>query len=183
MGCLLRIRCKRQSIPLSEPGVRHVLASSISVPAYASRPTCRQEITTNKTVPMEARKSFMADLTKLPTVRREAGVENCTAEEGKLSICQAHMREHAPRRRDNLHDGGDCSHCGKGERKAIGTKTRNLRHHLRIVRTYFALNAHHRHNKPPKTILPTIPAILTTIHPMNNSYNNMLCAPYMQRLP
>src|SRR6185295_5572828 len=149
MGCLLRIRCKRQSIPLSEPGVRHVLASSISVPAYASRPTCRQEITTNKTVPMEARKSFMADLTKLPTVRREAGVENCTA----------------------------------GERKGLGTKTRNLRHHLRVVRTYFALNAHHRHNKPPKTILPTIPAILTTIHPMNNSYNNMLCAPYMQRLP
>jgi hypothetical protein len=71
----------------------------------------------------------------------------------------------------------------KGEQKGLCTKTSDLRHHLRVVRTYFALNAHHRHNKPPKTILPTIPAILTTIHPMNNSYNNMSCAPYMQRLP
>jgi hypothetical protein len=71
MGCLLRTRRKRQSMPLSESGDRHVLASSMSVPAYAFRPTCRQQITTNKTVPMEERMSFMADLTKQSTARRE----------------------------------------------------------------------------------------------------------------
>gem|GEM_PF-6247831 len=71
----------------------------------------------------------------------------------------------------------------RGSGKASARKQEIYDIILRVVRTYLALNAHHRHNKPPKTILPTIPAMLTTIHPMNNSYNNMLCAPYMQRLP
>src|SRR5437868_14575476 len=84
MGCLLRTRRRRQSIPLSESDDGHVLASSTSVPAYASRATCRQKIPTSKTVPMEERTRFMA------TPRRSSLIEgklewNCTAEEGNLS--------------------------------------------------------------------------------------------------
>ena len=46
-----------------------------------------------------------------------------------------------------------------------------------LAKGYFALNAHHRHNKPPNTMLTTTMVMLPTIHNMNNSYNNMVCAP------
>src|SRR4029078_10069457 len=82
MGCLLRTRRRRQSIPLSDDG--HVLASSTSVPAYASRATFRQKIPTSKTVPMEERTRFMA--TPRGSSLTEGKLEwNCTAEEGNLS--------------------------------------------------------------------------------------------------
>ena len=38
-----------------------------------------------------------------------------------------------------------------------------------LVRAYLALKAHHKHNKPPNTMLATTTVILPTIHSMNSS--------------
>src|SRR5262245_38905247 len=46
-----------------------------------------------------------------------------------------------------------------------------MKEHADVLRTYLALKAHHRHNRPPSTILAATTVILPTIHSMNNSYN------------
>jgi hypothetical protein len=51
-----------------------------------------------------------------------------------------------------------------------------------VVRAYLALKAHHRHNKPPSTMLAATAVMLPTIHSMNNSYN-MMCVPYVSQPP
>ena len=50
-----------------------------------------------------------------------------------------------------------------------------------VVRAYLALNAHHRHNTPPNTILATTAVMLPTIHSINASYKNMVCASYVKQ--
>ena len=56
-------------------------------------------------------------------------------------------------------------------------RTRGTEKDTNTVNVYFALKAHHRHNKPPNTMLATIPVMLTTIHAMNNSYNSIVYVP------
>jgi hypothetical protein len=51
-----------------------------------------------------------------------------------------------------------------------------------VVSVYLALKAHHRHNNPPSTMLAIIPVMLTTIHPMNNSYNSIVYVPSMRQM-
>ena len=55
-----------------------------------------------------------------------------------------------------------------GERKRVSTK-QDLNGIITEFRAYLALNAHHRHNKPPRTMLTTIAVMLPTIHNMNKS--------------
>ena len=52
-----------------------------------------------------------------------------------------------------------------------------------VVSGYLALKTHHRHNKPPSTMLATTPVILRTIHPMNNSYSSMVYASNSSKRP